>query len=226
MRRKLNPRQQRAAELFVNPESKTFGNKTQSYIAAGYACRGKTATQQACKLFTNPNICQYISNYQKNNIEIAAKRAVTQSLTKDYAIERFIQLYERCWTDHDNTNCKSLLQTLWQHLGMLDNKLTIDFGEARELEEIHRESVRRLAAIVLSKGVMTGEQLTALPPAVEAQFEASSGDSSHNNDGGPATNDQASAATVMSDEALDYRTEPAMSNPESQSSDNNADSSE
>lgn len=155
--RELTPKQALAVELYVNPKSDTFGNKTQSYIAAGYSCRGKTAMQAACRLFGHSNMCKAITEYQTKNIEIAAKQAVNEDITKAYTLEQLQQTYKAAVTDKDTTNRVACLRLMMQYHGLLSDKLVIDLRDSRQLEEGHREAARRIAAHLLQDGILEAE---------------------------------------------------------------------
>ena len=156
-KRELTPKQVLAVELYVNPKSDTFGNKTQSYIAAGYSCRGKTAMQAACRLFKHSNICKAITEYQTNNIEIAKNQAVNEAITKAYTLTKLQETYNAAVTNKDTTNRVACIRLMMQYHGLLNDKLVISLEDSRQLEEGHREAARRIAAHLLSDGILDAE---------------------------------------------------------------------
>ncbi len=150
----LTPKQALAVDLYVNPKSETFGNKTQSYIAAGYSCRGKTAMQAACRLFGHSKICEAITEYQTKNIEIASKQAVNEAITKAYTLQQLQKTYDAAVLNSDTTNRVACIRLMMQYHGLLSDKLVIDLQDSRQLEEGHREAARRIAAHLLSDGIL------------------------------------------------------------------------
>lgn len=150
-KRQINPQQALAVDNFCNPKSPTFGNQTQSYIGANYKCRGKTAMQAACRFFKRSNIKQAIEQYQPKTL---AKRA---EINREYAFNKWQELYDRCYKERDNTNCVALMRMVWQQQGLLDNKLVINLEDSRQLEEGHREAARRIAARLLSEDILDAE---------------------------------------------------------------------
>ena len=148
--RELTPRETKAIDYFANPKSPTFGNKTKSYLAAGYS-NTSSVMQSACRMFNKDKIKQAIELYQP---ETLAKRA---EINREYAFNKWQELYDRCYADHDNTNCVALIRMVWQQQGLLDNKLVINLEDSRQLEEGHREAARRIGAHLLSAGILDAE---------------------------------------------------------------------
>ena len=107
--------------------------------------------QSACRLFNLDKVKQAIELYQP---ETLAKRV---EISREYAFNKYQELYERCYESHDNTNCVALLRMVWQQQGLLDNKLVIDLKDSRQLEEGHREAARRIAARLLQDGILDAE---------------------------------------------------------------------
>lgn len=149
-KRQLTPKESLAIDFFCNPKSKTFGNKTKSYIAAGYS-NTASVMQSACRMFNKDKIKQAIELYQP---ETLAKRA---EINREYAFNKWQELYDRCFKDHDHTNCVALIRMVWQQQGLLDNKLVINLQDSRQLEEGHREAARRIAARLLQDGILDAE---------------------------------------------------------------------
>jgi len=144
----LSPKQARFVDCYANPNGPTFGNATQSYIAAKYKARGRIAQQAACRLIQKNKIKQAIELYQP---ETLAKRA---EINREYAFNKWQELYDRCYADRDSTNCVALIRMVWQQQGLLDNKLVINLEDSRQLEEGHREAARRIGAHLLSAGIL------------------------------------------------------------------------
>lgn len=155
--KQLTPKQALAVELYVNPKSETFGNKTQSYIAAGYSCRGKTAMQAACRLFGHSKICEAITEYQSKNIEIASKQAINEDITKAYTLQQLQNTYNAAVTNKDTTNRVACIRLMMQYHGLLSDKLIVTLEDSRQLEEGHREAARRIAAHLLQDGILEAE---------------------------------------------------------------------
>jgi len=174
--RELTPKQALAVELYVNPKSETFGNKTQSYIAAGYSCRGKTAMQAACRLFGHSNMCKAITQYQSKNIEIAEKQAVNEDITKAYTLTKLQETYNAAVTNKDTTNRVACIRLMMQYHGLLSDKLVIDLRDSRQLEEGHREAARRIAAHLLSDGILDAEFEPLLLPSQKGVVNSSQDD--------------------------------------------------
>jgi len=150
----LTPKQTLAVELYVNPKSESFGNRTQSYIAAGYSCRGRTAQQAACRLYANSKMCKAIKEYQDKNIEISSKQAVNEAITKTYTLDQLQKTYDAAKKNGDTTNRVACIRLMMQYHGLLSDKLVIDLQDSRQLEEGHREAARRIAAQFLSDGIL------------------------------------------------------------------------
>lgn len=153
----LTPKQTLAVELYVNPKSETFGNRTQSYIAAGYSCRGRTAQQAACRLYANSKMCKAIKEYQDKNIEISTKQAINEAITKAYTLNELQNTYNAAVLAGDITNRVACLRLEMQYLGLLNDKLVISLEDSRQLEEGHREAARRIAARLLQDGILDAE---------------------------------------------------------------------
>jgi len=104
--------------------------------------------QAACRFFGRSNVKQAIEHYQP---ETLAKRA---EINREYAFNKWQELYDSCWESGDRTNCVALLRMVWQQQGLLDNKLVINLEDSRQLEEGHREAARRIGAHLLSAGIL------------------------------------------------------------------------
>ncbi len=148
--RELTPKETLAIDFYANPKSPTFGNKTKSYIAAGYS-NTSSVMQSACRMFNKDKIKHAIELYTPRTL---VKRA---EINREYAFNKYQELYDRCYDDHDNTNCVALMRMVWQQQGLLDNKLVINLEDSRQLEDGHREAARRIAAHLLSDGVLDAE---------------------------------------------------------------------
>lgn len=107
--------------------------------------------QAACRFFKRSNVKQAIERYKP---ETLAKRA---EINREYAFNKWQELYDRCYADHDNTNCVALMRMVWQQQGLLDNKLVINLEDSRQLEEGHREAARRIAARLVHDGILDAE---------------------------------------------------------------------
>jgi len=143
-------KQSRFVEFYANPSSETFNNATKSYIAAGYKA-GSSVMQCACRLLSSAKIKQALSLYKPQTL---AKRV---EINREYAFNKWQELYDRAYNDHDNTNCVALMRMVWQQQGLLDNKLVINLEDSRQLEEGHREAARRIAARLLQDGILDAE---------------------------------------------------------------------
>lgn len=146
----ITPKQTLFVEAYANPNSETFNNATRSYIFAGYKS-GSSVMQCACRLLSSAKVKQAIELYQPQQL---VKRV---EINREYAFNKHQELYDRCFKDHDYTNCVALLRMIWQQQGLLDNKLVIDLKDSRQLEEGHREAARRIAAHLLSDGILEAE---------------------------------------------------------------------
>ncbi len=113
--------------------------------------------QAACRLFAHSNMCQAITQYQRKNIEIAAKQAVNEDITKAYTLTKLQETYKAAETDKDTTNRVACIRLMMQYHGLLNDKLVIDLQDSRQLEDGHREAARRIAAHLLSDGVLDAE---------------------------------------------------------------------
>lgn len=153
----ITPQQLLAVENFVNPKSETFGNRTQSYIAANYKSRGKIAQQAASRFFQRDYVIRAIQDFQGKNIEIAEKQAVNEAITKAYTLEQLQNTYNAAVTNKDTTNRVACIRLMMQYHGLLSDKLVIDLRDSRQLEEGHREAARRIAAHLLQDGILEGE---------------------------------------------------------------------
>jgi len=107
--------------------------------------------QAACRFFKRSNVKQAIELYQPEKL---AKRV---EINREYAFNKWQELYDRAFADHDNTNCVALMRMVWQQQGLLDNKLVINLEDSRQLEEGHREAARRIGARLLSEGILDAE---------------------------------------------------------------------
>lgn len=146
----LTPKQILCVDFYCNPNSPSFGNATKSYIAAGYK-NGVGVMQAACRQFSKDKIKQAIELYKP---ETRPKRA---EINREYAFNKWQELYDRCYKAKDNTNCVALMRMVWQSQGLLDNKLVINLEDSRQLEEGHREAARRIAAHLLEDGILDAE---------------------------------------------------------------------
>lgn len=148
--KELTPKQALCVNFYCNQKSDAFNNKTRAYIAAGYK-NGAGVMQAACKMFTLDKVKQAIELYQPEKL---AKKV---EISREYAFNKYQEIYDRCYADHDNTNCVALIRMVWQQQGLLDNKLVIDLKDSRQLEEGHREAARRIAARLLQDGILEAE---------------------------------------------------------------------
>jgi hypothetical protein len=148
--KQLSPKQTRFIEAYANPTSKSFGNASKSYTVAGYEAT-TSLSQCACRLLASAKIKQAIELYTP---QILVKRA---EINREYAFNKWQELYDRCLVDHDNTNCVALMRMVWQQQGLLDNKLVINLDDSRRLEEGHREAARRIGAHLLETGILDAE---------------------------------------------------------------------
>jgi len=148
--KRLTPKQALAVNYYCNSKSETFNNQTRSYIAAGYK-NGAGVMQAACKMFSIDKVKKAIELYRP---ETLAKRA---EINREYAFNKWQELFDRAYADHDNTNCVALIRMVWQQQGLLDNKLVINLEDSRQLEEGHREAARRIGARLLSEGILDAE---------------------------------------------------------------------
>jgi len=147
---KLTPKQSLAINFYCDPKSPTFGNETKSYLAAKYK-NGIGAPQAACKMFNLDKVKQAIEMYQPKAL---AKKV---EISREYAYSKLQDMYERCWTDHDNTNSVGVLRLICQATGIINDKLVIDLKDSRQLEDGHREAARRIGAYLLSDGILDAE---------------------------------------------------------------------
>jgi len=145
--RKLTPKETLAIDFYANPKSPSFGNKTKSYIAAGYS-NTASVMQSACRMFNKDKIKHAIELYTPRTL---AKRA---EINREYAFNKWQELYDVCEQNGDRTNCVALMRMVWQQQGLLDNKLVINLEDSRQLEEGHRDAARRIGAHLLEVGIL------------------------------------------------------------------------
>lgn len=177
----ITPQQLLAVDNFVNPNSNTFGNKTQSYMAAKYKSKGRIAQNAACRFFQRDYIIKAIRDFSDKNIEIAEKQAVNEAITKAYTLEQLQKTYRAAVTDKDTTNRVACIRLMMQYHGLLNDKLVIDLQDSRQLEEGHREAARRIAAHLLSDGILEAEFEPLALPATNKDDHVQSDNSSPDN---------------------------------------------
>ena len=92
-------------------------------------------------------------------------------INREYAFNKWQELYGKCETAGDNTNCVALMRMVWQQQGLLDNKLVINLEDSRRLEDGHREAARRIGAHLLEAGILDAEFEPLSLPSTDDQSD-------------------------------------------------------
>jgi hypothetical protein len=165
LHRLLTPQQLLCVDNYVTNTSPTFGNKAQSYSAAGYKAVGRTRDQAACRFFARSNIKQEIEKRAPKTPQVGL---VQEIICKEYAVNRWQELYGRAWIDHDNTTCRTMLQMLWQAARLLDPTIVIDTRQSERLDAVLESQAKAVAALVLAGKPL----LQSSSKPVDAAFES------------------------------------------------------
>lgn len=138
----LTPRQRKFIENFINPDSDTFGNSTESYLKSGYnvtlkdprAAR-RTAAVSASRLLTNDKVITEITKRRDELAKKAEKIATIKQITGQYADEQLIWAIEECKKPPvDMTNLVACIRILQQRTGQLSDKMTVEIAAAPQLQ--------------------------------------------------------------------------------------------
>ena len=136
------------AIYYAQPGTDQFGNAFLSYKKAYNTpdSKDRSTMSSACTLLKNPKVIKLIETYVPKNIE---KQAKITEIKKEYALTKHQELYNRAFTDHDNTSCVALLRMYWQAAGLLSERLVIDVHDSRRLDTEFQKEAKRIASIVL-----------------------------------------------------------------------------
>jgi len=150
----LTPRQALVVLCYANPQSKTFGNKASSYLAAGYR-QTKSYVQAACNLFSLPKIKQAVNLYRS---KIEMKLEQTNEITKEYALAQLQKVHNSCYDENekciDRTNAIAAVRLMMQKNSLLTDKHSIEHvfpGYTPPSEEAVARSKRRESEYLASQ---------------------------------------------------------------------------
>lgn len=123
----LTPKQALAVFNFCNPQSPTFGNKGDAYLAAGYA-KTKSYIQAACNLFALPKVKEAVelcrSNFEK-------KLEQSAEISREYALAQLQKVYTSCFEEGrciDRTNAVATVRLMMQKNALLSDRHNVEFG--------------------------------------------------------------------------------------------------
>ena len=150
----LNPKQQRFVEEYL-----VDLNAKQAAIRAGYS--EKTAEVQGCRLLRNAQVTAEIAKRQ-------AERAERIEVDADWVLARLVTVTERCMQSapvldrsgeqvyvetpegevvpaftFDAKGANGALGLIGRHLGMFNDKLTVDFTHADRVEAARRRALSK-----------------------------------------------------------------------------------
>ena len=185
------------AIYYAQPGTDQFGNAFLSYKKAYNTpdSKDRSIMSSACTFLKNPKVIKLIETYVPKNIE---KQAKITEIKKEDALTKHQELYNRAFTDHDNTSCVALLRMYWQAAGLLSERLVIDVHDSRRLDTEFQKEAKRIASIVLeTQGLPdhapdhkalpgfdaafndVSEQFLTPPPAIEIPQDAVLSDEPH-----------------------------------------------
>lgn len=142
---KLMPKQKAFADNYLDPDSPTYGNKSASYIRAGYADNAAKG-RNACKLLEKRELQEYCKHWRA---DFAGRggRSLSEILDKEYTLQQLRYLIDDCKANSDRSNLKGAIHLLMQFNRMLSNvnELQINDVTTPALTDAERDNLRKLA---------------------------------------------------------------------------------
>lgn len=133
-------------DYYCNPQSKTYGQAVQSYLAAGYK-DGIGSAQAVSRLLNKDKIRLIIDNYKAKTAIISQKR---QEINADYALSCLQNTYDNAIQAKDITNQVACIRLMMQKCGLLSERVVVDITDSRQLEQSLVLQAKRIASVILS----------------------------------------------------------------------------
>ena len=144
-------------KCYADPNSKTFGNATKSYVAAGYK-EGPANAQCACKLVNKEYIKKMLNKYIPDSGTIVLRK---QEISKDYALTQLQETHERAILKKDIPSQIACVRLMMQYNNMLTERLVVTHADALELDMSMQRQCKQIASIIQMNGGSVPEQLPA-----------------------------------------------------------------
>jgi len=121
----LTEKQKLACKYYMDKTSDTYGNKTKSYLKAGYK-ETHNSNSAACMMFSKPKVIEHLGELREQEQVIEGKKSIRDILNADYTLEKAKSHLERCIANGDNTNTTAMLKLLAQVNGLLIDRKEIE----------------------------------------------------------------------------------------------------